>query len=1601
MNESQQVFEAIKRGDVRAVKWYFDAEYSRILMSGSYSQYFRNLRDTRTGLTPFFYAVRLGSEKTAIALSRAITRFDKDESGRTALHHAAELNLLKLARVLVSRGVWINDTDKRGMTPLHLAAARGHLAMVKYLVSQGASVTALDRSGMSPLVMAEQNGHEAVVCYLKDRFPMLNYPTVREAIKAGDYRALQGFLLVGNNFRGRDPEGMSPSHHAVRESRTEMLKMLEWYPYLSTTTDSYGRTPLHLAAGMGNMESAAILIKRAISYQGRTALDIRDSGGRTPLHYAAEAGHTAIVRMLLKEGAAHLEKDRNKKTPADLALREGHRSLQAIFRELSCYRLGFVVGEGSQAGPIVMNAFSHVSCRVLLDMLNDTLAAQFHGLCWSDRQDYRIFLPGARGAMVRPDAPAGSMVARVNPFADAVNPADYNEEIHIGRYFTFCRGSKAADGPFLRHLGFKGSPDIVARFGRNQGGSMGLELHLEAFKRQAPHFLPLAVAATDRLVYKAGEKISLFVLCMTATSAASGKAEVRLFSGSEEVPGSHRRVHLRHGLGLAGWEKLPQGHYKASVSWNNNKATCSFTVGEFSRSAAHAEWVDGPRVEHGHWIGTAGLYLYGAPLPRGTEINAEIPRSGLPSLPPLRLATDEESLVRIRIPLDEFGTRVMRISWQDGCEHSAELVLPGDEEVEGTPGVKVMAAPHEESRPAAGVHVSCPGEESQALRLMATGLHKAHLVAQRDLDMVALTAFFPEREPLVQKYHGVREGQELALEMPDRCGYGFLAAGSISGGRWSEQVFPLLKPSELKVSCQVPPFVRAGDTFKLAITSTAAYPVPVAVIVRDIRLHGGGGLEGAGASARIDNITEELRRLKGREAGKFSDSYLDGIFVLKDAFTLRKKIVKGLRVAALVLGIPLAIPLGVAAMPLIFGAIAISSFVSSLNRNTGGQYIPGSGGGGTIRVDLLPCERKKFGFNPLGILAEGGTALCDLMGRSGGTPSPHRDRDCSSLGGRVETIERHDTLVTALIETRNGKAEVVVPVPSAPATYSVELFAVDRACLGWASHRASFHARRETELYTDTIPSFMDPGDCGAVTATLGISSFAAEVALEVLRDGKPVQVTMADGSPVGATVKCGGAMVREVRLPLAPGKYRVSVGNNGGSLREEFVIRPSRTISERARRLVVLREGQNFEMEQGSHIFEVAFVADPEEVFRNCGQAVADYAWMCCEQTSAALTGAVLAYASGGGGGDRFNALGSINRGISRLESMWRGSGFAMYPLMPFPDFILGNHAYLHLSGVKPLRSVLGLRPPEHRDFYKAMERIDRLASKASRVYGLPSEQDIWSCRNAYHSFSERKEEAIEYVLGRWSVEEQGGLRYGVVKSSGSMVEVRSETCYAAAVLMACEEQRNERFVELVGTLDWIGSQMREGGRLYSSLDSAALIPLLACARAYGLFGKGHVSLDGGELLTCDRAQKIIAEGFPRKITCFDGQVQILVDMVSEREIPPWAFAFGFPARFERNGQSVREAFLGERLDLVIDAGAYEAGLMTHIVLPPCIAAEEGGARLQVFQRDFEGSSLLRIPCRAVQETGGVPLSGMAVLQNMYDEEKLKAQGLFLAVRR
>ena len=93
-----------------------------------------------------------------------------DDSGKTLLHRAAQVDNESAVKLLLTMGSPLDAYTSFKETPLHLAVRNNRLACVKLLVEAGASTSApYGKSGDTALALATKYRFESVVEYLKSK----------------------------------------------------------------------------------------------------------------------------------------------------------------------------------------------------------------------------------------------------------------------------------------------------------------------------------------------------------------------------------------------------------------------------------------------------------------------------------------------------------------------------------------------------------------------------------------------------------------------------------------------------------------------------------------------------------------------------------------------------------------------------------------------------------------------------------------------------------------------------------------------------------------------------------------------------------------------------------------------------------------------------------------------------------------------------------------------------------------------------------------------------------------------------------------------------------------------------------------------------------------------------------------------------------------------------------------------------------------------------------------------------------------------------------------------------------------------------------------
>jgi hypothetical protein len=134
-------------------------------------------------------------------------------------------------------------------------------------------------------------------------------PALIAAVRVNDLEQVKTLIGEGRGLLDVSAEtNWSALHWSVRLEFSDITEELLSIPNLSQRTDSRGRTALHSAAAVGNVEAARLMVNRGIE------IDTRDNLGATPLHLAVQSNHDEVARFLIEKRA-----DVNARTKAGLS----------------------------------------------------------------------------------------------------------------------------------------------------------------------------------------------------------------------------------------------------------------------------------------------------------------------------------------------------------------------------------------------------------------------------------------------------------------------------------------------------------------------------------------------------------------------------------------------------------------------------------------------------------------------------------------------------------------------------------------------------------------------------------------------------------------------------------------------------------------------------------------------------------------------------------------------------------------------------------------------------------------------------------------------------------------------------------------------------------------------------------------------------------------------------------------------------------------------------------------------------------------------------------------------------------------------------------
>jgi ankyrin repeat protein len=258
--------------------------------------------------------------------------------GWTPLMYAARQDARDSLRALAAARADLNATDPDGTTALTLAIINAHYDLASLLLDEGADPKVPDKRGMTPL-------YAAVDMHTLDETPGRPSPKQTDAIDS--LGMMDRLLAKGADPNGRlvatvlervhnngDPvlsEGATPLMRAARKADVAATRILLGRGSDPRLAMKGGVTAVMIASGFGGQvrfaeynphrgteQDEAECVRLALAHGAD--VNAASDTGQTALHMAAAQRGEAFVRFLVASGARLDVKDKQGRTPLDVAL---------------------------------------------------------------------------------------------------------------------------------------------------------------------------------------------------------------------------------------------------------------------------------------------------------------------------------------------------------------------------------------------------------------------------------------------------------------------------------------------------------------------------------------------------------------------------------------------------------------------------------------------------------------------------------------------------------------------------------------------------------------------------------------------------------------------------------------------------------------------------------------------------------------------------------------------------------------------------------------------------------------------------------------------------------------------------------------------------------------------------------------------------------------------------------------------------------------------------------------------------------------------------------------------------------------------------------
>ncbi|MFT4313966.1 MAG: ankyrin repeat domain-containing protein [Wolbachia pipientis] len=324
MSLSSELIEEVDQGNIQAVKNFIE-------QGGNIEA------KNDDGWTLLHRAAWKGREKIVEFLVDQGANINAKANGdnKKPIHAAAKAGHKDIVEFFLSKGIGVDDADNDKWTPLHYAAAY-HLELSKFLLGQNANIEAKEKKGRTPLHHAAWQGCKEIVEFLvNEKKANINAKDncdskkpIHVAAKEGYKDIVEFFLTKGMGVDDTDHNKWTPLHYAAWKGRKEIVEFLvDQGANINAKANGDNKKPIHAAAKAGHKDIVEFFLSKGIG------VDDADNDKWTSLHYAAAYDHLELSKFLLAQVDSIEAKNKDNKTPLDLAHERNHMAMVNFLAE--------------------------------------------------------------------------------------------------------------------------------------------------------------------------------------------------------------------------------------------------------------------------------------------------------------------------------------------------------------------------------------------------------------------------------------------------------------------------------------------------------------------------------------------------------------------------------------------------------------------------------------------------------------------------------------------------------------------------------------------------------------------------------------------------------------------------------------------------------------------------------------------------------------------------------------------------------------------------------------------------------------------------------------------------------------------------------------------------------------------------------------------------------------------------------------------------------------------------------------------------------------------------------------------------------------------